>query len=117
MKKDKKGLKGIIEIFCETGTEGLIWSFYENGKKGWDGFHLLEAGNHLTIYNKDSSIAFQGMIIPDHKIGLKKIPFSNYRQPSALGYWIHWTQKGWKPDDWAKLFFGQPPLRAILIKK
>ena len=119
MKKGKKNevLKGVISEFFETGTEGVLWSFCEDGKKGYNGLHILEAGDYLTIYDKRKKIIFEGKIKPDFEIGNKRIPHSNNWQPVALGCWIRWTQKGFKPDDWAKLFFKKPPLRATLRKK
>lgn len=113
--------KGVVDAWHETGTEGVCWIFQENGKKEPYAFHVIREGDRLTIYNEDGSTAFEGEIIPDYKAGWKHYPRSRKRgQPCALGYWIHWTQKGWKPDDWARLFIrkkNQPPLKAELIKK
>ena len=113
---------GVISDFFETGCEGVVWVFYEDEKKNmWDAFNSLEKGDWLKIYNEDGSLAFEGKINPDHKIGWKEYPLNpGHGQPSALDYWIHWTQKNWKPDDWARLFIrneGENLLRAEYIKK
>ena len=55
-----------------------------------------------------------------HKKIIIHSPYDFFGQPAALGYWIHWTQKGWKPDDWARLFIGregEKHFRAELCKK
>ncbi len=118
-----KILHGTIAHWYETGSEGVCWVFYRDGKKSWDeAVEFLERGDRLKIFSEDgTSIIFDGVIKPDSRIGWKRYPMNpKYGQPCALGYWIHWTQKGWKPDDWAKLFVrkeGQKPLRAELIQK
>jgi hypothetical protein len=116
-KKNKKELKGIIAGWFETGQEGYVWAFYEDGKKGWDGFNILEAGDHLKIFSEGGLMIFSNIIEPDRKVGRQTRPGTKIRQPAALGYWIHWTQKGFSSDDWAKFFFSKPPFRAILRKK
>lgn len=118
---------GRLDPFFETGTEGIIWSLVENGKSGYDALVIIEKGDYLKIYNPDDSIAFKGVIRPDPKAGWTEFPQNpGHGQPSALGYWIHWTQKGWGPDDWAALFFNydiktnkqsDERLRAELTKK
>ncbi|MCF6276924.1 MAG: hypothetical protein L3J07_03720 [Candidatus Magasanikbacteria bacterium] len=116
--KDKKEFKGVIFGHFETGCEGYMWVFYEDGKEGYDGLKNLEAGDHLTIFNNDGLEIFSEIIKPDHEIGKQVIPLNpEYSQPTALGLWIHWTQDGFLPDDWAKLFFQKPPFRATLRKK
>lgn len=117
MASTKKELKGVLEGWSETGTEGMVWSFHEDGKAGYNGLNILDAGDYLVVYDKDNKVVFQGKINPDYKIGRKRRPGTNYWQPVALGMWVHWIQKGWQPDDWAKLFFNEPPLRAVLRKK
>ncbi|MDE1969979.1 MAG: hypothetical protein KGI50_00125 [Patescibacteria group bacterium] len=114
-------LNGILHAFFETGCEGLMWTLIEDGKRGYNGLHFIEEGDKLIIYREDSSIIFEGTIMPDHKIGYAEYPgYPGRGQPAALGCWIHWTQQGWQPDDWATLFMqdeGKPSLRATLIKK
>lgn len=119
---------GVINQFFETGCEGTMWVFEKDGLSGYDALEFIDKGDHLKVFDEDGiTILFEGEIIPDYQIGWTEYPkeFKNpgQGQPSALGYWIHWTQQGWNPDDWAKLFFhemwragNQKPLRAELIK-
>lgn len=118
---------GRLEPFSETGTEGMIWMLAEDGKSGYDALISIENGDRLKIYRPDDTVAFDATINQDHEAGWTEFPQNpGYGQPSALGYWIHWTQKGWNPDDWAALFFNynikteeksDGYLRAELTKK
>lgn len=111
---------GVLEEFFETGCEGLMWTVYEDGKEGYDGLNTLEPGDHLTVFGENDEVLFEGLIDPDFEIGYKPYPQNpQHGQPCALGFWIHWTQRGWQPDDWARLFVrmkGEKPLRARLVK-
>lgn len=112
---------GVLEGWFETGTEGTVWVLQEDGKTGYDGMRVLRRGDHLKIFGENGEVLFDDLIIPDMTAGLTASPLNpEYKQPSALGFWIHWTQRGWLPDDWAKLFlrevFKQKPLRAELIR-
>ncbi|MEK7498938.1 MAG: hypothetical protein AAB611_03730 [Patescibacteria group bacterium] len=113
-------LTGIVYGYFETGCEGIMWSFIEDGKKGYDALHFIEDGDMLTVYNEDNSVAFEGEIVSDREIGYAEYPLNpGHGQPTALEYWIHWTQEGWQPDDWARLFIREEgkELRAKLTKK
>jgi hypothetical protein len=115
---------GVINNFFETGTEGVMWVLETDGLSGYDALEFIKAGDRLKIFAEDGvNIVFEGEIIPDYEIGRHEYPFNpGHGQPSALGYWIHWTQQGWSPDAWAQLFFNEhlknsnhKPLRAELI--
>lgn len=122
-------LKGFVNWFFETGCEGICWVLELDGKQGYEALQFIEAGDWLKIYKEDGSVAFEGKIIEDHKSGWQEYPKNpGHGQPCALGLWIHWTQKGWKPDDWAALFLREgvrfkgekkerAKLRAEFIKK
>lgn len=118
----KKRLQGELEAFAETGTEGFIWMLYKNGfedakgMRSYDGLENIEQGDNLVIYGASGEIVFDGIIDPDVEAGWTEFPaLKGHGQPTALGCWIHWTQRGWNPDDWARMFFDK--LRAELIKK
>jgi hypothetical protein len=75
--------------------------------------HWLCEGDHLTVYHDNGTVAFQGEIETDRQVGWREYPKNPGRgQPCALGFWVHWTQRGWQPDDWAELFMREPSLRA-----
>ncbi len=119
---------GTISWFFETGCEGTCWIFEIDGKKGYDALHFLDKGDWLKIYGTNGSAVFEGKINPDYKAGWKPYPQNPKQgQPCAFGLWIHWTQKGWEPEQWAELFLrenmtfpgekqSRPKLRAELIK-
>ena len=97
-----KKFTGLLDGFFETGSEGTHWVL-DIGKK--DPI-FIKPGDHLKVFNEDGSVAFEGKIIPDYKTGYMKYPRNpKYGQQAVLGgWWVHWIQKGWQPDDWAKLF-------------
>ena len=97
---------GELEAYFETGTEGVMWSLVEDGKTGYDALVIIEPGDRLTVYGEDGRTPlFDGIVRPDHEIGYRPhFEGAGHGQPCALGLWIHWTQKGWQPDDWARLF-------------
>lgn len=113
---------GVLEGWFETGTEGVIWTLYEDGKKGYEGMHCLEDGDHLTVWEVATGRqVFKGMVKFDNKIGERLYTdfypdaVKGLRQQCALGYWVHGIQEGFDPDSWARLFFrpkDAPELRA-----
>lgn len=115
---------GVIDGYFETGTEGILWVFFEDGEGDKYGYRMIEIqkGDNLTIFSEDGSALFKGEIIQDREKGGVPLPGApQYKQSVALGFWIHWTQEGWEPDDWAMLFlrswFNKPAplLRAELV--
>ncbi|MBR9910586.1 MAG: hypothetical protein GYB33_09575 [Gammaproteobacteria bacterium] len=98
--------EGNLFGWFETGLEGFVWALDRDNFEGYDALVILEAGDKLTIFNKDGEPVYTGVIEPDCDIGLKERP-TGHKQPSALGCWIHWTQKGFAADDWANFFISE----------
>ncbi len=66
----------------------------------YDGLHVLQDGDHLTIYNpkkKDEEL-WSGVIALQH--------YGVFTQ-DAFGLWIHADQKGINREVWAEYFFGE----------
>lgn len=100
-------MKGRLEFFSETGTEGGWCDFYEEGYGGYDGLRRIEAGDHLIIYDpKDYSMLFNGVI-----------DFEEFEWGIALshGMWVRRVQKGWDIEKWNEMFQKEYP--AELIKR
>jgi hypothetical protein len=113
-------VEGLLEEYFETGSEGVIWAVIDPEERGYESLHFIEEGDRLKILNELGHLIWSGTIRCDRKAGWRRYPSNpEYGQPCALGCWIHWTQKGFKPDDWARFFInrGKNPLRAILRKK
>lgn len=118
-KKAPRVIEGVLEDYFETGTEGVIWSVFEDDKKSYDGLHPIDSGDKLTIYNEDGTVRWVGRIDPDFKTGYQKYPMNpSCGQQVSCGRWVHWIQKGFDPDEWGKMFFQyEPRLRAKLEKR
>jgi len=113
-------IEGWLIDFFETGSEGTHWALEDEFNSSYDALHIMEEGDSLTIQDELGVQLWSGKIKCDRKSGRIRFPKNpDYDQPCALGRWIHWTQDGFKPDDWARFFIlgsGQR-LRGILVKR
>lgn len=115
--KNMPQYNGTLYGWFETGTEGVIWILLKDGEEGYDAFCSIDEGDRITVFNEDNTILYQGIIDPDEETGWAEYPLNpGNGQQVALGMWVHWIQAGFNPDDWAGLFFHNPPLRAEIIK-
>lgn len=101
-------MKGVLELFSETGTEGGFWAFQDEAfikdNDHWDiaGLHILEDGDQLTIFDKDNpeKILWEGVI------KLKRFPvFTEH----VFGLWIHSDQEGVRREIWGIYFMENYP--------
>ncbi len=112
-------ISGILTEWFETGLEGAVWVLQEDGKDGYDGLNVLKQGDHLTILSPNGELLWSGTIDCDREIGKTPRPTNpKLMQQLGLGCWIHWVQRGFEPDEWAR-FFMHPDndrCRGILVK-
>lgn len=100
-------IKGKLDAFWETGTEGVIWSVYEDGKEGYDGLHPIRQGDRLRILEGDE-VLWEGEVDQD-----KETNWTAFENPlvegdgqqCVLNHWVHWLQRGVDPEVWAGWFF------------
>jgi len=96
--KKQKNIKGFLEAFFETGTEGIIWCIYETKSKtcpkqhGYEGLYVLKSGDKLTAWSKDKMVKYEGVIDLDFSVRV------------ISPYWVHGSQKGLKPELWLEMF-------------
>lgn len=119
-RSNARRIEGTLDGYFETGTEGLIWSVEDDNRPGIDRPEPICEGDQLTVLDGRGEVAWKGIIRCDRKVGWQGYPRNRkYGQQCALGYWVHWIQEGFKPDDWAR-YFVRPVydrFRGILIKK
>lgn len=111
-----KIVEGRLEAFYETGTEGVIWSVFEEGKKSHDGLNILEYGDYLRIYDspKKEQLIWEGNIFYDWETNWRPYPLNpRYGQQEVLGYWVHGIQEGVYPETWGRWFFASLPAQLI----
>lgn len=126
MAEEVKTIVGHLEAFSETGTEGTHWSFYEDGKEGYDGLHPLKKGDLLRVFNDEArtQLIWEGKVDLDYdanKVDLKEkhqemgSPFSGRLRSGITVQWVesigtvHGVQKGADPDTWAEMFLNEKP--------
>lgn len=80
-------------------------------KERWsyDGLHVLEDGDVLTIYSKEdpTKIVWTGVI------NLKPCPLFT---EDAYGMWIHTDQDGIDRNTWARWFMEERPAKLVKIR-
>jgi len=105
-------VKGKLDPFFETGTEGVLWSVYEDGKEGYDGLHVLKKDDYLTIFDPEDNtkVIWEGNIDLEYKRNYHPYPMNpEYGQQAVHGMWVHGFQVDVVPEDWGTWFFKHYP--------
>lgn len=115
-------IKGLLEAFFETGTEGVIWSVYDeakidaDGKRSYEGLHPLKKGDILKVFADvaRSEVLWEGVVDLETERNYHPYPLNpQYGQQAVLGMWVHGLQRDLEPETWARMFFEEKP--CILI--
>ena len=103
-----KIFQGKLDPFFETGTEGVLWSLYDNDNNGYKSLHVLKNGDYLKVYNEQQQVYWEGEIQLEYKRNYRPYPQNpKYGQQEIFGYWIHGLQENIQPEFWAKMFFNE----------
>src|ERR1035437_4635359 len=105
-------IKGELEPFFETGTEGIIWAVYEDGKEGYNGLHILKKGDSLTIFSPENPeiVEWEGDIDLEYERNYQPYPMNpEYGQQVIDGLWVNGIQRDVVPHIWGKWFFNHYP--------
>jgi len=105
---EEETLHGLAFSLQETGSESLLWAVQLDEEPGFHGVRTIGAGDILTIKSPGGEVLFQGVVDPDYKTGSTlRGEFEERRVIPALNNFVHWSQRGWAPDQWAKLFLDE----------
>lgn len=103
-------VRGQLEPFFETGTEGVVWSVIANGVPGYDGLFSLSDGDELVIYGANGQTAWQGTVDLEYERRFRSYPLNpEHGQQEILGLWVHGLQRDLKPHVWARAFVQRAP--------
>jgi len=75
----------------------------------YEGLHVLEDGDHLTIYSKEN----HEEMLWSGEISLKKHPLFTQH---VFGLWIHADQEDMDREIWANYFLNHHPAKLIPFK-
>lgn len=108
-------ISGHGEAFCETGTEGVLWSVYDTDpqKTGYDRLYVLTAGDRVTIYRKDDprAVIWSGTVDYDFESNQQQSTYNpSYVGQAVFNHWVHGLQRGLDPEEWAGFFFEGFPM-------
>ena len=109
-------IKGKLEPFCETGTEGVVWCEYDEHSEGYDGLHCLINDDYLTIFDPDdiSKVVWEGHIELDYENNRQSHPLNpNYRYQVIDGQGVKGIQVDVDPSSWFEWFHKQYPVELI----
>jgi hypothetical protein len=109
-------IRGVLEPFFETGTEGVIWSVYEDGRTGYDGLNCLADGDYLKIFDKEdpTKVVWEGIIDLEWERNYRKYPMNpEYGQQEVGGFWVHGLQSDVTPQQWGHWFFKAYPAELV----
>jgi hypothetical protein len=124
-----KEMKGVCFLHSETGTEGGYWAMQEDGfvtRDGhwrYEGLQFLEEGDDFTVFAKDGSVLWHGIIHQNTKSGAvpqrvirngKVVTDHSWKQQVVGSMRVHWIQRGMDPEDWGELFYGE---RRCVLKR
>lgn len=122
-KKEDVTVNGTLLAFFETGTEGVLWSFMETGKLGYDALHVLEKGDRIKVFNDAArkDVVFDGAVDLEYRRRYHPYPGNpKHGQQVVDGMWVHGLQRGETPERWAAMFFDEKPAeltRHVRVKK
>lgn len=112
-----KAIHGLIADYNEQGMESDYWLVFQDDAfispdgRTWDreGMVRLGAGDHLTIYQPDGGVCWDGVI--GERWGIWGIL-------DALRLWrtYPWHPKGVSYETWVGWFRTRPYLRATLVR-
>jgi hypothetical protein len=109
-------IKGMLEPFFETGTEGIIWSVIDEDDNGYESLHCLGRGDYLAIFDKadPANLVWYGNIDFEYERNKRPLPHNpGYSQQAVLGYWVHGLQKDVEPEQWGTWFSEYYPCELI----
>lgn len=95
-RKDGTVIYGALEPFCETGTEGVIWSVSEYGQAGYAGLNCLEEGDVLTVYKnvRDGEVEWEGVLDFEEE-NITKVGWTEVLRETKHMKTEDWLQMSW----------------------
>jgi hypothetical protein len=111
-------LKGKLDPYFETGTEGVIWSVVVDGYEGYDSLLPLKDGDQLKVLGSDGQLIWSGVVNLEWKRNWRLYPMNPaYGQQAVLGLWVHGLQSDVNPEVWARWFLDTLRCEVIPTRK